>query len=92
MEGANFCTDRCATITPMTKLLERAIENVRKLPSSEQAAAAEALFVHIAGEPRYRLTDAQVAEVRRIRKGLKSGKTKLLGKRQMSAFWKKLGV
>ena len=76
----------------MTKLLERAIENVRKLPSSEQDAAAEALFVHIAGEPRYHLTKEQVAEVRRIRKRLKSGKTKLVGKRQMNAFWKKLGV
>ena len=76
----------------MTKLLERAIQNVRKLPASEQDAAAEALFVHIAGEPRYRLTKEQVSEVRRIRKGLRSGKTRLVGKRQMSAFWKKLGV
>lgn len=75
-----------------TVLLEQAIQNVRKLPASDQDAAAAALFVHIAGEPSYRLSEEQVAEVRRIRRDLHSGRTKLIDSRRMSAFWKKLGV
>ena len=76
----------------MTKLPQKPIADVRKLPESVQNAAAEALFVHIAGEPRYRLTEEQVREVRRIRKNLRVGKTTLVSPRQMSAFWKKRGV
>ena len=76
----------------MTKLLQRALENVSKLSEQEQNAAAEALFAHIAGETRYRLTDEQVKEVRRIRKNIRTGKAKLVSAGQMSKFWKKRGV
>ena len=76
----------------MTKLLEQAIKNLRKLPASDQDAAAETLFAHLASEPRYRLTPAQVAEVRRIQRGVHSGKIKLATKRQMTTFWKKFGL
>jgi len=71
----------------MTKLLQRALENVSKLSEQEQNAAAEALFAHIAGETR-----EQVKEVRRIRKNIRTGKAKLVSAGQMSKFWKKRGV
>lgn len=76
----------------MTKLLEKAIANVRKLPEPEQNAAAEALFAHIAGEPRYRLTPEQIIEVKRIQRNLRAGKTHLITRRQINAFWKKCGL
>lgn len=51
----------------MTKLLEQAIAQARHLSEAEQDALAETLLAHLAGDDttRYRLTDEQMAEVRR---------------------------
>ncbi len=72
----------------MTKLLTQAIEKVRELPASEQDAMATTIFAHMAGAPRYRLTDEQVKEVRRIQRDLHTGKTRLATQREMAALWK----
>ena len=49
----------------MTKLLQRAIEQVEKLPEGEQDAAAGALMDYLDHMRDLQLTDAQAAEVRR---------------------------
>ena len=51
----------------MSKLLEQALIEVRKLPLSEQDAAAGALIEYLASRHNTLLTDAQLAEVRRRR-------------------------
>ena len=51
----------------MTKLLERAVHQVEQLPEGEQDAAAGALLDYVKHMRDMRLTDAQVAEVRRGR-------------------------
>ena len=62
----------------MTKLLEEAIEQLRDLPEDEQDAAADVLFVYIASDAReYQLRPHQVAEVHRIRRGLRDGSARL---------------
>ena len=77
----------------MTKLLEQAVEQVRKLPEEDQDAAADVLFAHIANEDRrYRLSADQVEEVKRIRGRLQTGETRLATDDEMSALWKKFGV
>jgi hypothetical protein len=49
----------------MTKLLEHALRQVEQLPEGEQNAAAGALLDYVKHMRELRLTDAQVAEVRR---------------------------
>jgi len=49
----------------MTKLLEEAIRQVEQLPEGEQDAAAGALLDYVKHMHEIRLTDEQVAEVRR---------------------------
>jgi hypothetical protein len=49
----------------MTKLLEQALREVEQLPEAEQDAAAGALLDCVKHVCDRRLTDAQVAEVRR---------------------------
>ena len=49
----------------MTKLLQKAIEQARKLPAGEQDAAAGALLDYLDHMRDLQLTDEQVAEVRR---------------------------
>lgn len=51
----------------MTKLLEEAIRQIEQLPEAEQDAAAGALLDYVRHLRDLRLTDAQVAEVRRRR-------------------------
>jgi hypothetical protein len=51
----------------MTKLLEQVLRQVEQLPEGEQDAAAGALLDYIKHMHDMRLTDAQVAEVRRRR-------------------------
>jgi hypothetical protein len=51
----------------MTKLLEQAVRQVEQLPEGEQDAAAGALLDYVKHMRDMRLTDAQVAEVRRRR-------------------------
>jgi hypothetical protein len=62
----------------MTKYLEQAIEQVRELPAEEQDAAADVLFAYVSSEERqYTLRPEQVADVRRIHDGLRTGATRL---------------
>jgi len=71
----------------MTKLLEEAIGQLRELPEEEQDAAADALFAYIASDERqYVLRPEQVAEVRRIRHGLRSGTTRLATTQEVAAL------
>jgi hypothetical protein len=49
----------------MIKLLEHALRQVEQLPEAEQNAAAGALLDYLKHMRELRLTDAQVAEVRR---------------------------
>jgi hypothetical protein len=49
----------------MTKLLEQALREIERLPADEQDAAAGALLDYVKHMRELRLTDAQVAEVRR---------------------------
>jgi hypothetical protein len=49
----------------MTKLLEHALREVERLPESEQDAAAGALLDYVKHMRELRLTDEQVAEIRR---------------------------
>ena len=51
----------------MTKLLEQAVQQVEQLPDREQDAAAGALLDYVKHMRDLRLTDAQIAEVRRRR-------------------------
>ena len=49
----------------MTTLLEQALREVEQLPADQQDAAAGALLDYVRHMHELRLTDAQVAEVRR---------------------------
>jgi hypothetical protein len=51
----------------MTKLLEQTLREVEQLPESEQDAAAGALLDYLSHREETRLTDEQLAEVRRRR-------------------------
>ena len=62
----------------MTRLLDEAIETLRELPEDEQDAAVHALFAYISSEDRhYSLRADQAEAVRRIRRDLQTGKTRL---------------
>jgi uncharacterized membrane protein YccC len=54
-------------IVVMTKLLEQAVHQIEQLPEAEQDAAAGALLDYVKHMRDMRLTDAQVAEIRRRR-------------------------
>jgi hypothetical protein len=51
----------------MTKLLQQALREVERLPAEDQDAAAGALFDYLAHRSDMRLSEAQLAEVRRRR-------------------------
>ncbi|NVN84665.1 MAG: hypothetical protein HXX15_01140 [Rhodopseudomonas sp.] len=51
----------------MTKLLEQALRQIEQLPDADQDAAAGALIDYLKHMRDMRLTEAQVAEVRRRR-------------------------
>lgn len=75
----------------MTKSLEEAIEQLRDLPEEEQDAAADVLFAYIASDEReYQLQPHQVAEVHRIRRGLRDGSTRLATDAEVKAVRQKM--
>ena len=76
----------------MTKLLEQAIAEARALSEAEQDALADALFAHVAGSSRPRLSAEQAADVARIRDDLRSGRTRLATDEEVSVGWKKCGL
>lgn len=51
----------------MSRLLEQALRQVEQLPDDEQDAAGAALMDYLAHRDELRLSDAQLAEVRRRR-------------------------
>ena len=62
----------------MTRLLQEAIEQLRDLPDDEQDSAADVLFAYIASDERqYHLVPHQIAEIRRIKRALGAGDTRL---------------
>lgn len=75
----------------MTTLLEEAIEQLRELPEDEQDAAADVLFAYISSDEReYHLQPHQAEEVRRIRRDLAAGRTRLVENSQVATLRKKL--
>jgi putative addiction module component (TIGR02574 family) len=77
----------------MTKLLEDAIAQARKLPETEQDALAETVFAYIANsDVRYQLTDDQVEEVKRRQQALREGKSRFATDEEVAALWKKCGL
>ena len=77
----------------MSKLLDDAITELRKLPEFEQDAAAEALFAHISGaDLRYRLSDEQAKEVTRRQLAFREGRAHFATDEEMNALWKKCGL
>jgi hypothetical protein len=74
----------------MTKLLEKAINELRNLPEEEQDAAADAMFAYMSSDERqYQLQSDQMAEVHRIQRTLRDGKTRLATNGEVSSFKKK---
>jgi hypothetical protein len=70
----------------MSALLDEAIEHLRELPEDEQDAAADALFAYIASDERqYRLLPSHADDVRRIRRNLASGSTRLATEKEVTA-------
>jgi len=62
----------------MATYLDEVIEQLRELPEKEQEAAADALSAFISTNTRdYHLLPHQAEEVRRIRRDLGSGRTRL---------------
>jgi hypothetical protein len=74
----------------MTKLLEEAINGLRNLPEDEQDTAADVLFAYLSSDERqYQLRSHQIAEVHRIQRALRDGKTRLATDAEVSTFKKK---
>jgi len=70
----------------MSQLLDEAIETLRDLPEEDQDAAAEVLFAYISNDERqYRLLPNQAEAVRRIRRDLQTGKTRLATDAEVAA-------
>ena len=75
----------------MTKLLEQAIAEVRKLPDADQDMAAEMLLsLARRDESRYRLTFEQIEEVKLAMAEADRGE--FATDEEMSALWKKAGL
>jgi hypothetical protein len=82
-----------ARMSEMTKLLQQAVEQARKLPEDEQDAVADALFACMAGaKSRKHLSPEQVEEVKRIRADLPTGQSRLASDEEVATFWQKYGV
>jgi hypothetical protein len=76
-----------------TKSLEEVIERVRHWPKERQNDAAEILLeMERQDASGYRLTDAQVQEVERIRREIREGRGTLATDEQMAALWKSCGL
>ena len=75
----------------MNKLLETAIATVRELPDADQEIAAKFLLDFANPDAaRYRLTDAQVAEVELARREVREGK--VATDQQMGDVWRRFGL
>ena len=77
----------------MTRLLEEAIEQLRELPEDQHDDAADVLFAYISSDERvYRLTPPQVAEVKRIQRGLRDGSVRLASDHEVAAARQRAGL
>lgn len=74
----------------MTKLLEEAIETVRRLPDSDQDVAAKFLLGFANPDAhRYQLSDTQAAEVELARREAREGK--IATDAEMAQVWQRFG-
>ncbi len=77
----------------MTKLLDKAIDEVRKLSDAQQDLAAEVLLSVVnPTASSYRLTPQQVEEVKQIQRDLRAGIADFASEDEMVALWKKCGL
>jgi putative addiction module component (TIGR02574 family) len=77
----------------MSKLLEDAIAEARKLPENEQDALADAVFAHIASsDVSYQLSDEQVEEIKRRQQALREGTARFATDDEVAALWRKCGL
>lgn len=74
----------------MTQLLASAVARITELPEDRQDEVAQILFDIAASDTaRYRLTDAQLADVRLSREEVRQGK--FASEDEMAAFWNGIG-
>jgi hypothetical protein len=77
----------------MTATLEEAIAKVRELPEEEQELAADLLMQVVQrNDAAYRLTPAQVEEVRQIEEALANGTERWATEEEVAAMWRRFGV
>jgi hypothetical protein len=70
----------------MSKLLDEAIQTLRDLPDEDQDAAADVLFAYMSNDERqYHLGPDQAEAVRRIRRDLSTGKSRLATAEEVAA-------
>jgi hypothetical protein len=75
----------------MNKLLEDAIATVRELPDTDQEVAAKFLLNFANPDAqRYRLTDAQVAEVEIAKREVRDGN--IATESEMNDLWRRFGL
>lgn len=75
----------------MTRLLEQAIVEIRKLPEADQDMAAEMLLSLVRRDaPRYRLTPEQIEEVELAM--TEADRDEFATEEEMAALWKKCGL
>lgn len=75
----------------MNKLFEDAVATVRELPDSDQEIAAKFLLDFANPDAqRYRLTDAQVAEVELAKREVREGK--IATEEEMQEVWRRFGL
>jgi hypothetical protein len=75
----------------MIKLLEEAIATVRELPEGDQEIAAKFLLAFAKPDQhRYRLTEAQVAEVELAKREVREGM--IATEAEMAAVWERFGL
>ena len=74
----------------MIKLLEEAIDTVKRLPEHEQEIAAEFLLGFANTDAhRYQLSDRQVAEVELAKREVRDGK--IASEAEMDEVWRRFG-
>lgn len=77
----------------MTKLLDEAIAKVRGLTEAEQDLAAEVLLDAFGRrDDAYHLNAEQIAEVQRIRDGVRADRRSLASDEDVAALWKSCGL
>ncbi len=77
----------------MTRMLDEAVGELRKLPAPDQNALATLIFAHLSDpSPTYTLTDEQVVEVKRRQAALKTGKTQHAPEEDVAALWARCGL